>query len=164
MNNFEVGTTASCDYKGTDQEGYDTKKIEWGFDRGAAFTTINRSNSNTLEFSADLLRQAAGKSLACKITLENLGGIVTSIGYSSQKFPDKPTDLSYTVRGPGAWVDGTSVTCDGTYTSDSKILSTQRMWGATDSAGTLFTEQIIGTSDRLSLTRDMLISLAGKTL
>ena len=164
VNNFEVGTTASCDYKGTDQEGYDTKKIEWGFDRGAAFTTINRSNSNTLEFSADLLRQAAGKNLACKITLENLGGIVTSIGYSSQKFPDKPTDLSYTVRGPGSWVDGTSVTCDGTYTSDSKILSTQRMWGATDSAGTLFTEQIIATSDRLNLTRDMLISLAGKTL
>jgi secreted trypsin-like serine protease len=164
VNNFEVGSTASCDYKGTDQEGYETKKIEWGFDRGAAFTTFNRSNSSTLEFSADLLRQAAGKNLACKITLENLGGIVTNIGYSSQKFPDKPTELNYTVRGPGSWVDGASVTCDGTYTSDSKILSTQRMWGATDSAGTLFTEQIISTSDRLSLTREMLISLAGKTL
>jgi len=164
ISNFEVGTSAGCDYKGTDKQEYESKKIEWGYDRGASFTTINNLNSSSLEITADLLRKAAGKYLACKITLENLGGSITNIGYSSETFPDVPTDLNYTVKGPGYWIENSSATCVGTYKSDSKILSTQRVWGVTDPAGTLFTEQIIGTSEILILTRDLLVSLAGKTL
>ena len=164
VNNFEVGTNAGCDYKGTDKQEYESKKIEWGYDRGASFTSINKLNSSSLELTAELIRKAAGKYLACKITLENLGGSITNIGYSSEKFPDVPADLNYTVKGPGYWIENSSATCVGTYTSDSKIVSTKRMWGVTDPAGTLFTEQILGTSEQLIFTRDMLVSLAGKTL
>ena len=164
ISNFEVGTSAGCDYKGTDKQEYESKKIEWGYDRGASFTTINTLNSSSLELTAELLRKAAGKYLACKITLENLGGSITNIGYSSETFPDVPTDLNYTVKGPGYWIENSSATCVGNYKSDSKIVSTKRMWGVTDPAGTLFTEQIIGTSEQLIFTRDMLVSLAGKTL
>ena len=164
VSNFEVGTNAGCDYKGTDKQEYESKKIEWGYDRGASFTSINKLNSSSLELTAELIRKAAGKYLACKITLENLGGSITNIGYSSEKFPDVPADLSYTVKGPGYWIENSSATCVGTYTSDSKIVSTKRMWGVTDPAGTLFTEQILGTSEQLIFTRDMLVSLAGKTL
>ena len=164
VSNFEVGTNAGCDYKGTDKQEYESKKIEWGYDRGASFTSINKLNSSSLELTAELIRKAAGKYLACKITLENLGGSITNIGYSSEKFPDVPADLNYTVKGPGYWIENSSATCVGTYTSDSKIVATKRMWGVTDPAGTLFTEQILGTSEQLIFTRDMLVSLAGKTL
>jgi secreted trypsin-like serine protease len=157
VSNFEVGTNAGCDYKGTDKQEYESKKIEWGYDRGASFTTINNLNSSSLELTAELLRKAAGKYLACKITLENLGGSITNIGYSSETFPDVPTDLNYTVKGPGYWIENSSATCVGTYKSDSKIVSTQRVWGVTDPAGTLFTEQIIGTSEILIFNRDMLV-------
>ena len=135
-----------------------------GLRRQKYFTPITGSNNNSLKISGDLIRSAAGQFLSCRLTLTNLGGNTSSTGYSSQRFPSAPTDLSYKVYNSGGWTEGAYMICDGSQTSTSKMLSVQKSWGITDANGNGFIGAPISTSDRLFVSNDLLINIAGKTL
>jgi secreted trypsin-like serine protease len=163
VNSYEEGALATCDFKASTDES-DQKVFEWGYGDKSTFTPITGSNNNSLKISGDLIRSAAGQFLSCRLTLTNLGGNTSSTGYSSERFPSAPTDLSYKVYNSGGWTEGAYMVCDGSQTSTSKMLSVQKSWGITDANGNGFIGAPISTSDRLFVSNDLLISIAGKTL
>jgi hypothetical protein len=163
VNSYEEGALATCEFKASTDES-DQKVFEWGYGDKSTFTPITGSNNNSLKISGDLIRSAAGQFLSCRLTLTNLGGNTSSTGYSSQRFPSAPTDLSYKVYNSGGWTEGAYMICDGSQTSTSKMLSVQKSWGITDANGNGFIGAPISTSDRLFVSNDLLINIAGKTL
>ncbi|MTA53008.1 MAG: trypsin-like serine protease, partial [Actinobacteria bacterium] len=163
VNSYEEGALATCDFKASTDES-DQKVFEWGYGDKRSFVPITGSGNNSLKISGDLIRNAAGQFLSCRLTLTNLGGNTSATGYSSERFPSGPTDLSYKVYNSGGWTEGASMVCDGSQTSSSKISSLQKSWGIVDASGNGFVGSIISTADRLNLTRDLLISLAGKSV
>ena len=54
--------------------------------------------------------------------------------------------------------------CEGSQTSSAKISSLRRSWGIADASGSGFVGSIISSADRLYLTKDLLVTLAGKSL
>ena len=163
VNSYEEGALATCDFKASTDDS-DQKVFEWGYGDKSTFTPITGSNNNSLKISGDLIRSAAGQFLSCRLTLTNLGGNTSATGYSSERFPSAPTDLSYKVYNSGGWTEGAYMVCDGSQTSTSKMLSVQKSWGITDANGNGFIGAPISTSDRLFVSNDLLISIAGKTL
>jgi hypothetical protein len=163
VNSYQEGALATCDFKASTDES-DQKVFEWGYGDKSTFTPITGSNNNSLKISGDLIRSAAGQFLSCRLTLTNLGGNTSSTGYSSERFPSAPTDLSYKVYNSGGWTEGAYMVCDGSQTSTSKMLSVQKSWGITDANGNGFIGAPISTSDRLFVSNDLLINIAGKTL
>lgn len=163
VNSFDEGALANCEFKASTDD-FDQKVFEWGYGDKSTFTPITGSNNNSLKISGDLIRSAAGQFLSCRLTLTNLGGNTSSTGYSSERFPSAPTDLSYKVYNSGGWTEGAYMVCDGSQTSTSKMLSVQKSWGITDANGNGFIGAPISTSDRLFVSNDLLINIAGKTL
>ena len=163
VNSFQEGAIANCEFKASTDD-IDQKLFEWGYSDRTSFIPIAGSSGSTLRISGDLLRSAAGQFLSCRLTLGNIGGNTSATGYSSAKFPSAPTDLSYKVYNSGGWTEGAYMVCEGSQTSSSNISSVQKSWGITDASGNGFIGAPISTSDRLFVSNDLLISIAGKTL
>ena len=163
VNSYQEGAIATCEFKASTDD-FEQKVFEWGYGDRNTFVPVSGSSSSTLKISGDLLRSAAGQFLSCRLTLGNLGGNTSATGYSSAKFPSAPTDLSYKVYNSGGQIEGAYMVCEGSQTSSSNILSVQKSWGITDASGNGFIGAPISTSDRLFVSNDLLINIAGKTL
>ena len=163
VNSYQEGAIATCEFKASTDD-LEQKVFEWGYGDRNTFIPVSGSSNSTLKISGDLLRSAAGQFLSCRLTLGNLGGNTSATGYASTKFPSAPTDLSYKVYNSGGWTEGAYMVCEGSQTSSSNISSVQKSWGITDASGNGFIGAPISTSDRLFVSNDLLISIAGKTL
>ena len=157
------GSTATCEYKSSGE--IDTTRIEWGYTSIAGyFTQYPGLSGSSIQINSRLAQEAAGKYLACKITLINSGGEVSKSANTSSSFERLPNTPTASTRISGAVVAGNTAYCSSNagYVSGSTI---SFAWGKTSAGNSKFIErQVLSNNDYYTITSDTLSDLASAFL
>lgn len=157
------GSTASCAY--STYGDVEITKIEWGYTTNSGFfTPIPGFAGAKITITTDLARQAAGKALACRVTLINSGGEVSRIASSYNSFEDLPAAPSVTASISGVADSGKTAYCSAT-SNNSWGVTTTYQWGKTSAAGSRFIEgNVLSTNSYYTLNSSDMSTLGGAHL
>lgn len=160
---LSVGNSASCSYNSFGD--IETSKVEWGYTSNTGFfAPFYNATGTKLIITSDLARQAAGKQLACKVTLINSGGEVTRTASSFNSFEDLPAVPSVSVSLSGGLVAGSRAFCSAR-SSSSYNSNTTYQWGKTsNNASNSIEGTALSTSESYAITTNTLSDLAGAFL
>jgi len=155
---LSVGNSASCSYNSFGD--IETTKVEWGYTSNTGFfAPFYNATGTKLIITSDLARQAAGKQLACKVTLINSGGEVTRTASSFNSFEDLPAVPSVSVSLSGGLVAGSRAFCSAR-SSSSYNSNTTYQWGKTsNNASNSIEGTALSTSESYAITTNTLSDL-----
>jgi hypothetical protein len=133
---LSAGNTASCNYLSYGE--VESANIEWGVSTNAGrFLAIAGATGDKIQISREIAQQAAGKQLACKVTLINSGGEISKFAASYSSFDNLPPSPSVSISISGIPEAGKTAYCNSNSNS-SYNSTTSYQWGKTSSNGSTF--------------------------
>ena len=157
------GSSATCSF--TSYSEAETTRIDWGYTSVAGyFTQYSGLSGEQIQLTRDLAQQAAGKYLACRVTLSNSGGEVSKSANTYNTFASLPNAPTVNAYISGSIVAGSIARCsaDSGYNYGSNFTYA---WGKTSSSGSRLIEgQVYSRSTSYTLTSSTLDELAGAFL
>jgi hypothetical protein len=157
------GSTATCAYSSYGE--IETTRIEWGHTSNSGFfTPIPGFAGNKISITTDLARQAAGKALACRVTLINSGGEISRIASSYSSFEDLPAAPSVNTSISGTADAGKTAYCSAS-SNNSWGVTTSYQWGKTSAASSKYIEgNVLSTNSYYTLSSSDMTTLGGAHL
>lgn len=157
------GSTATCSYYSSGD--IETTNIEWGYTSIAGYFTLYPGLSgNSIQINSGLSQQAAGKYLACRVTLINSGGEISKSASSYSSFENLPNTPTATISISGGVLAGNTAYCSGNtgYVSGTTV---SYAWGKTSVNNSKNIEgQILSSSGYYTISSTTLSDLAGAFL
>jgi secreted trypsin-like serine protease len=157
------GSTATCAYSSYGE--IETTRIDWGHTSNSGFfTPIPGFAGNKISITTDLARQAAGKALACRVTLINSGGEISRIASSYSSFEDLPAAPSVNTSISGTADAGKTAYCSAS-SNNSWGVTTSYQWGKTSAASSKYIEgNVLSTNSYYTLSSSDMTTLGGAHL
>ena len=157
------GSSATCSF--TSYSEAETTRIDWGYTSVAGyFTQYSGLSGEQIQLTRDLAQQAAGKYLACRVTLSNSGGEVSKSANTYNTFASLPNAPTVNAYISGSIVAGSIARCsaDSGYNYGSNL---SYAWGKTSLSGSRIIEgQVYSRSTSYALTSSLLDELSGAFL
>jgi len=153
------GENARCSFSGTTNA--ERIQYEWGYSgAGNEFTAFGGQNADFARITPQILKQASGQKLACKVTITNLGESVSRIGTSFEVFESELDAPRPSISVSNVPYVGDRASCS--IPDLSRYASTAYSWGITttpDSGN--FISGVLGNTRDLTFDPIMLVSAAG---
>ncbi len=157
------GSSATCSF--TSYSEAETTRIDWGYTSVAGyFTQYSGLSGEQIQLTRDLVQQAAGKYLACRVTLSNSGGEVSKSANTYNTFASLPNAPTVNAYISGSIVAGSIARCSADSGSNYGSNLTYA-WGKTSASGSRLIEgQVYSRSTSYTLTSSSLDELSGAFL
>jgi V8-like Glu-specific endopeptidase len=159
---LKSGSSATCSYSGSSTVEQVT--YQWGYTgAGNTFTPLSGQNADYIQINSQVLRQASGQKLACKVSLTSQGETTSRVGTAYEIFESALEAPKVSVYLPGSIYSGSSASCSIPYSS--KYISTSYEWGVTSSPGSdVFLTGSLGRSSSFTFDTDVILKAAGNYL
>jgi V8-like Glu-specific endopeptidase len=159
---LKSGSSATCSYSGSSTVEQVT--YQWGYTgAGNTFTPLGGQNADYIQINSQVLRQASGQKLACKVSLTSQGETTSRVGTAYEIFESALEAPKVSVYLPGSIYSGSSASCSIPYSS--KYISTSYEWGITTSPGSdAFLRGSLGKSSSFTFDPDSILKVAGSYL
>jgi hypothetical protein len=156
---LKSGVNASCSFSGTTNA--EKIQYEWGYSgAGNEFTALGGQNADFVRITPQILRQASGQKLACKVTITNSGESISRIGTSFEVFESELDAPKPSISVSNTPYVGSSASCS--IPNSSRYTSTAYSWGITTSPDSgSFVSGVLGNNRDLTFDARILISSAG---
>ena len=153
------GINASCSFSGTTNA--ERIQYEWGYSgAGNEFTAFGGQNADFVRITPQILKQASGQKLACKVTITNSGESISRIGTSFEVFESELDAPKPSISVSNTPYVGSSASCS--IPNSSRYTSTTYSWGITTSPDSgSFVSGVLGNNRDLTFDARMLVSSAG---
>ena len=156
------GSSATCSF--TSYSDVESTRIDWGYTSVSGFfTQYSGLTGEQIQLTRDLVQQAAGKYLACRVTLSNSGGEVSKSANTYTTFPSLPSIPTVRASINGSVAAGSTASCSA-ITINNYGNKLDYAWGKTSSNGSTTLEEVYSRSTSYTLTSSALDSLAGAFL
>jgi hypothetical protein len=158
-----TGGNATCSFNSYSEN--ESTRVDWGYTSVSGYFTLYPGLSGEkIQITRDLAQQAAGKYLACRVTLINSGGEVSKSANTYNTFASLPNAPSVSVSINGAVSAGSTARCSASASYDFGTNLTYA-WGKTSSNGSRSIEgEVYSRSTSYTLTSSSLDNLAGAFL
>jgi hypothetical protein len=158
-----LGGSASCTY--SSNSDVETTQYEWGFESSSGYFSVFAGlSSGRIEITQNLIQQASGRALSCRVTLISSGGQVSKTASTYNTFENLPYTPNVTATISGTPVAGSTAYCSAT-SNNSYSVNTSYQWGKTSYSGSKSIEgQVLGNSSYYTITSTALSDLAGAYL
>jgi hypothetical protein len=156
---LKSGVNASCSFSGTTNA--EKIQYEWGYSgAGNEFTALGGQNADFVRITPQILRQASGQKLACKVTITNSGESISRIGTSFEVFESELDAPKPSISVSNTPYVGSSASCS--IPNSSRYTSTAYSWGITTSPESgSFVSGVLGNNRDLTFDARILVSSAG---
>ena len=153
------GINASCSFSGTSNA--ERIQYEWGYSgAGNEFTAFGGQNADFVRITPQILKQASGQKLACKVTITNLGESVSRVGTSFEVFESELDAPKPSISVSNTPYVGSSASCS--IPNPSRYSSVTYSWGITTSPDSgNFISGVLGNFRDLTFDSRILVSSAG---
>jgi V8-like Glu-specific endopeptidase len=153
------GINASCSFSGTTNA--ERIQYEWGYSgAGNEFTALGGQNADFVRITPQILRQASGQKLACKVTVTNSGESISRIGTSFEVFESELDAPKPSISVSNTPYVGSSASCS--IANASRYTSVAYSWGITTSPDSgNFVSGVLGNNRDLTFDARILVSSAG---
>ena len=153
------GINASCSFSGTSNA--ERIQYEWGYSgAGNEFTAFGGQNADFIRITPQILKQASGQKLACKVTITNLGESVSRVGTSFEVFESELDAPKPSISVSNTPYVGSSASCS--IPNSSRYSSVTYSWGITTSPDSgNFISGVLGNFRDLTFDSRILVSSAG---
>ena len=153
------GINASCSFSGTSK--VERIQYEWGYSgAGNEFTAFGGQNADFVRITPQILKQASGQKLACKVTITNLGESVSRVGTSFEVFESELDAPKPSISVSNTPYVGSSASCS--IPNSSRYSSVTYSWGITTSPDSgNFISGVLGNFRDLTFDARILVSSAG---
>ena len=156
------GSSATCSF--TSYSDVESTRIDWGYTSVSGFfTQYSGLTGEQIQLTRDLVQQAAGKYLACRVTLSNSGGEVSKSANTYTTFASLPSIPTVRASINGSVAAGSTASCSA-ITINNYGNKLDYAWGKTSSNGSTTLEEVYSRSTSYTLTSSALDSLAGAFL
>jgi secreted trypsin-like serine protease len=157
------GSSATCSF--TSYSDVESTRIDWGYTSVSGFfTQYSGLTGEQIQLTRDLVQQAAGKYLACRVTLSNSGGEVSKSANTYNTFASLPSAPNVSASISGSIVAGSIARCSADSGSNYGS-NLSYAWGKTSSSGSRIIEgQVYSRSTSYALTSSSLDELSGAFL
>ena len=157
------GSSATCSF--TSYSDVESTRIDWGYTSVPGFfTQYSGLTGEQIQLTRDLVQQAAGKYLACRVTLSNSGGEVSKSANTYNTFASLPSAPNVSASISGSIVAGSIARCSADSGSNYGS-NLSYAWGKTSSSGSRLIEgQVYSRSTSYALTSSSLDELSGAFL
>ena len=158
-----LGGSAYCTYNS--YSDVETTQYEWGFESSSGyFSVFTGLSRGRIEITQNLIQQASGRALSCRVTLISSGGQVSKTASTYNTFENLPYTPNVAATISGTPVAGSTAYCNAT-SNNSYSVTTSYQWGKTSYSGSKSIEgQILGNSSYYTITSTSLSDLAGAYL
>jgi secreted trypsin-like serine protease len=155
--------TATCSF--TSYSENESTRVDWGYTSVSGyFTQYSGLSGERIQLTRDLVQQAAGKYLACRVTLSNSGGEVSKSANTYNTFASLPNAPIVSAYISGSVIAGSTARCSASSSYDYGSNLTYA-WGKTTSNGSRLIEgEVYSRSTSYTLTSSSLDNLAGTYL
>lgn len=155
------GSSATCSF--TSYSDVESTRIDWGYTSVSGFfTQYSGLTGEQIQLTRDLVQQAAGKYLACRVTLSNSGGEVSKSANTNNTFASLPSAPNVSASISGSIVAGSIARCSASGGFGSNL---SYAWGKTSSNGSKSIEgNVYSRSTSYTLTNSSIENLAGAFL
>ena len=156
---LKSGINASCSFSGTTNA--EKIQYEWGYSgAGNEFTAFGGQNADFVRITPQILKQASGQKLACKVTITNLGESISRIGTSLEVFESELDAPKPSISVSNTPYAGSTASCS--VPNSSRYTSTAYSWGITTSSDSgNFISGVLGNTKDLTFDARILVSSAG---
>ena len=156
---LKSGINASCSFSGTTNA--ERTQYEWGYSgAGNEFTAFGGQNADFVTITQQILKQASGQKLACKVTITNLGESTSRIGTSFEVFESALDSPKPGISVSSTPYVGSSASCS--IPNASRYMSVAYSWGITTSPDSgNFLSGVIGNNRDFTFDTRALVSAAG---
>lgn len=153
------GTNASCSFSGTSNA--ERTQYEWGYSgAGNEFTAFGGQNADFVRITPQILKQASGQKLACKVTITNLGESTSRIGSSFEVFESELDSPKPAISVSSTPYVGSSASCS--IPNASRYTSVTYSWGITTSPDSgNFLSGVLGNNRDFTFDTRVLVNAAG---
>ena len=153
------GINASCSFSGTTNA--ERIQYEWGYSgAGNEFTALGGQNADFVRITPQILRQASGQKLACKVTVTNSCESISRIGTSFEVFESELDAPKPSISVSNTPYVGSSASCS--IANASRYTSVAYSWGITTSPDSgNFVSGVLGNNRDLTFDARILVSSAG---
>ena len=160
---LSVGNTASCSYSAYGD--VEVARIDWGYTSNSGyFSQIQGVSGTKISITKEIAIQAAGKPLACKVTVINSGGEAMKIASSYNSFENLPSAVNVSISISGAAEAGKTAYCN-LNSSTPWSTTTTYQWGKTSVAGSNVIEgQVLSTNNYYTLSSSDITQLGNSYL
>ena len=158
-----TGSGATCSFNSYGD--VESTRVDWGYTAVSGyFTQYPGLNGERIQLTRDLVQQAAGKYLACRVTLSNSGGEVSKSANTYNTFASLPNAPIVSAYISGSVIAGSTARCSASSSYDYGSNLTYA-WGKTTSNGSRLIEgEVYSRSTSYTLTSSSLDNLAGAYL
>jgi len=155
--------TATCSF--TSYSENESTRVDWGYTSVSGyFTQYSGLSGERVQLTRDLVQQAAGKYLACRVTISNSGGEVSKSANTYNTFASLPNAPIVSAYISGSVIAGSTARCSASSSYDYGSNLTYA-WGKTSSNGSRLIEgEVYSRSTSYTLTSSSLDNLAGAYL
>jgi secreted trypsin-like serine protease len=155
--------TATCSF--TSYSENESTRVDWGYTSVSGyFTQYSGLSGERVQLTRDLVQQAAGKYLACRVTLSNSGGEASKSANTYNTFASLPNAPIVSAYLSGSVIAGSTARCSASSSYDYGSNLTYA-WGKTSSNGSRLIEgEVYSRSTSYTLTSSLLDNLAGAYL
>lgn len=158
-----TGSGATCSFNSYGD--VESTRVDWGYTAVSGyFTQYSGLSGERIQLTRDLVQQAAGKYLACRVTLSNSGGEVSKSANTYNTFASLPNAPIVSAYVSGSIIAGSTARCSASSSYDYGSNLTYA-WGKTTSNGSRLIEgEVYSRSTSYTLTSSSLDNLAGTYL
>ena len=158
-----TGSSATCSFNS--YSDVESTRIDWGYTSVSGyFTQYLGLSGEQIQLTSDLVQQAAGKYLACRVTLSNSGGEVSKSANTYNSFASLPNTPTVNASISGSITAGNIARCS-TDSINNYGSNLTYAWGKTSSSGSRLIEgEVYSRSTSYTLTSTSLDDLAGAFL